>query len=129
MYTNYRKGYELERRTKKLLKENDWLVIRSPASKGETDVFATKNGENLFIQCKKTGKEKTYIRDLEPLLQIARKYKAVPVLAYAFERTPIYAFEITKNKETLDRKAKNTTLAKYLKIRELNEKFDDMLIG
>jgi len=128
MNKNYRAGYNLEYRTKKLLLKNDWLVIRSPASKGETDVFATKNGENLFIQCKKTGKEKTYIRELTPLLKLARKYQAVPILAYAFKRTPVYAREITKNNETLDRKAKNTTLEKYLKIRDLNTEFDSMIV-
>lgn len=124
MVTNYKKGYALEYRAKKLLEKNNWFVIRSPASKTPTDLYATKNGENLFIQCKKTMKEKTYITGLKEIIKQARKYKATPVIAYSFNRTPIYAKEITENKITLDKKAKNTTLQKYLKIRELTENKD-----
>ena len=129
MVTNYKRGYALEHKTRKILQKNDWLVVRSPASKSEADLYATKEGENLFVQCKKTTKDKTYIRGLEDLVKIARKYKATPILAYSFNRTPVYAKKITKNNETLDRKAKNTTLEKYLKIREINSEYDNMIIS
>ena len=130
MVTNYKRGYALEYKTKKILEENGWFVIRSPASKTPTDIYATKDGENLFIQCKKTTKDKTYIAGLKSIIKQAKKYKATPVIAYSFNRTPIYAQKITEDKITLDKKAKNTTLKKYLKIRELtkNQNYDNSMI-
>jgi|GEM_PF-928728 len=128
MVTNYKRGYALEHKTKKILEKNQWFVVRSPASKTPTDVYATKNGENLFIQCKKTTKDKTYITGLKGIIKQAKKYKATPILTYSFKRTPVYAKEITKDKETLDKKAKNTTLEKYLKIREITQENNSIII-
>ncbi len=130
MVTNYKRGYALEHKTKKILEEKGWFVVRSPASKTPTDIYATKNGENLFVQCKKTTKDKTYITGLKEIIKQAREYKATPLIAYSFQRTPVYAQEITDDKISLDKKAKNTTLKKYLEIKEIeqNKDYDNSMI-
>ncbi|MFH0986608.1 MAG: hypothetical protein V1911_01010 [Candidatus Micrarchaeota archaeon] len=128
MVTHYKVGYQLEHRARKVLEKNGWLVVRSPASKSETDLFATKNGENLFVQCKKTMNDRMSISGMDEILAVSRKYKAVPVLAYSFKGSPVYAVEITKNSYSLRAQGReNQKLEKYLIQRELNNEYDNMM--
>jgi len=129
MATNYRKGYELEHRTKQFLEKNGWLAMRSPASKTPIDLMATKEGDSLIIQCKKTTKsENMYITGLDPLLELGKKHKTIPLLVYSFHRSPLYVKEVKKPKITVHRLEKHLELEKYLKIKEIRD-YDNMIIG
>ena len=129
MVTNYRRGYQLEHRSRKIFEDNDWTVVRSPASKSPSDLYCIKKGDVIFAQCKKTSKfEHMYIYDLRPLLEMAKKQYATPLLVYSFERSPVYAKEIEDEKENVHKIDNHVELDKYLKVRELNNN-DDMIIG
>jgi Holliday junction resolvase len=109
MVTNYQKGYALEWKVKQLLKKEGWMVFRSPASKDAADLFATKAGVSVLIQAKKTSrkeKKTLYIYGLDGLIEMAQKYKAVPLLAYSFYRSPIYVTEV-KTKDIIIPKGVN----------------------
>ena len=128
---NYQRGYALEYRTKQALTKSGWLSMRSPASKTPVDILATKNGLSIIVQCKKTGvAEAMYIKDLEPFLEISRKYKAIPLLVYSFSGSPLYVKEVTEGKVSVHRLEKHVELEKQLKIIEMMQKDDDsMIIG
>ena len=51
----YRKGRDFEYAVKKNLEKHGYLVMRSPASKTPADLWAIKDGEALFVQCKLKG--------------------------------------------------------------------------
>jgi Holliday junction resolvase len=121
----------LEYRTKQALEKNGWLSMRSPASKTPVDILATKNGMSIIVQCKKTGvAEAMYLKDLQPFLDISRKYKAIPLLVYSFSGSPLYVREVTGDRVSVRRLDKHVELEKQLKIIEMTQ--DDgnsMIIG
>ncbi|MEM3412009.1 MAG: restriction endonuclease [archaeon] len=102
--TNYRKGYKFEYRLKTYFEKNGFLVLRSPASKSPLDlVVISKNKDLFFIQCKKSSKDKIYVYNLKELLELAKRYKAKPLLAFSFNRTKIFIKEIEKDAEILSK--------------------------
>jgi len=126
--TNYKRGYALEWKTKKILEDNGYLVLRSPASKSKSDLIAFDKNHKLIIQCKKTGTKgkDLYIYKLGELVRTARKYGAKPLLVYSFYYSPIYAKEVRGDSEILKVGGAHIELEKFLKIDRLNE-FDDYI--
>jgi Holliday junction resolvase len=50
--TQYRRGTDFERQTKKKLEADGWTVVKSGGSKGQMDLVAFKAGQPvLLIQC------------------------------------------------------------------------------
>jgi Holliday junction resolvase len=123
---NYKRGYNLEWKTKKILEENDYLVNRSPASKSSSDIVAFDKSNKFLIQCKKTGqKDKNlYIYGLTELVEQAKKYGAKPLLVYSFYYSPIYAKTIEGDSEILKVDGQHMELDKFLKIHRLNQGAD-----
>jgi len=127
--TNYKRGYNLEWKAKKILEDNGYLVLRSPASKSESDLIAFDKNNKLILQCKKTGTKgkDLYIYKLGELVKIARKYGAKPLLVYSFYYSPIYAKEVKGDSEILKAGGAHIELEKFLKIDKLNNEFEDYI--
>lgn len=53
MVTNYQRGTEIERKLKKMLEDNKWIVARTAASKSPCDLIAVKGRDVRFIQLKR----------------------------------------------------------------------------
>jgi Holliday junction resolvase len=115
MATNYGKGYSLEWKVKQALEEAGYFVLRSPASKSELDLIVFDRDRKLFIQCKKTGKDRLYLYGLKPLMELASRYGAKPLLAYSLYYTPIFAKEVTQDSEILRRDGGNARLEDVLR--------------
>jgi Holliday junction resolvase len=113
-YTNYKKGYALELRCKKFLEKNRYQVMRAALSKGSYDLLAVNDFNKLFIQCKKTGSDKMYLKDLKQVMRDAETVNGIPVLVYAFNRTPMYARVIKQNSYALGMKKANMTFDDFL---------------
>lgn len=78
-YTKYHYGAALERQVQNELREYGYTSLRSSASKGVIDVLAFRQGEYLFVQCKRGGR-------LDPdewndLYHLAQENNAIPLLA------------------------------------------------
>ena len=129
MTLNYKRGYNLEWKTKKILEENDYMVMRSPASKSESDLIAFDKQHKFLVQCKKTGTKgkSLYIYKLGDLVKSAKKYGAKPLLVYSFYYSPIYAKEITGDSEILKVDDRHIELEKFLKVNKLSNEFDDYI--
>ena len=52
---NYRTGRDFEHRTRAVLREAGYDVIRAAGSKTKADLVAIKPGQVLFVQCKRTA--------------------------------------------------------------------------
>ena len=115
MVKNYARGYQLEWKTKKMLEANDWIAMRSPASRSEADLIAMKGYHKLFVQCKKTSKDNLYIYGLSDLLNLAKEHKAEPLLVYGFRYTPPFVLKITADKHKMKRSDDNLLFEEYLK--------------
>ena len=107
---NYQRGYRLEYRTMKLLEKKGWKVLRSPSSKGESDLIAFNKNAKLLVQCKTTVKDALYVYGLSPLLKLAEEHDAVPVIAYSFVRTPVYGAVVAGDKFSAKKKEENEKL-------------------
>ena len=123
---SYKRGYSLEWKTKKLLEGQGYMVMRSPASKSESDLIAFDSARKFLIQCKKTGKKgkSLYIYRLGELMRSAQKHGAKPLLVYSFYYSPIYAKEVTKDSEILRTGDRHVLLEKLLK---LDQEFGDYI--
>ena len=55
MNLNYKRGYALEWKVKKIMEESGYMVLRSPASKSDSDLIAFDKEHKFLVQCKKTG--------------------------------------------------------------------------
>lgn len=55
MTNHYRTGRDFEWRTRSVLRDAGYEVIRAAGSKTKADLLAIKAGELLFIQCKRTA--------------------------------------------------------------------------
>lgn len=101
---NYQRGRAFEYRVLFLLREMDYYIIRSYASKGVADLLAVSPriehpkmkeyglilGESLFIQCKKT---KAYKKtggvgpeEMKSLARAAVRYNATVLIAHSPKR-------------------------------------------
>lgn len=129
MNINYRRGYGLEYKVKKMMENLGYMVMRSPASKSESDLIAFDSARKFLIQCKKTGKKgkHLYIYRLGELMRTAQKYGAKPLLVYSFYYSPIYAKEVTKESEILKTGDSHVPLEKLLKAGELEHEFGDYI--
>lgn len=129
MTLNYKRGYSLEWKTKKIMEDFDYMVLRSPASKSFSDLIAFDKNNKFLVQCKKTGKKgkNLYIYKLGDLVKAAKKYGAKPLLVYSFYYSPIYAKEIKGDSEILKVDDNHTELGKFLEVHKLNEKCDDYI--
>lgn len=54
MTNHYRAGRDFEWRTRAVLREAGYEVIRAAGSKTKADLLAIKSGQTLVIQCKRT---------------------------------------------------------------------------
>jgi Holliday junction resolvase len=54
--TNYRRGYEIERKLVNELREHGWTAVRSAGSHSPFDVVAVAFHKIRLIQCKRTKK-------------------------------------------------------------------------
>lgn len=78
--TNYARGADFERRVKRRLEDDGWLVLRTAGSHSPIDLFAGKLGfEPLAIQCK-SGKKKMSVKEKATLYQAAAMFRAFPVI-------------------------------------------------
>jgi Holliday junction resolvase len=129
MNTNYRRGYGLEYKVKKMMEKLGYMVLRSPASKSSSDLIAFDKKHKFLIQCKKTGqKDKNlYIYGLSELVELAKKYGAKPLLVYSFYYSPIYAKTVEGDSEILKVDGRHIELEKLLKIGRLNDETDDYI--
>ncbi|MCS7123263.1 MAG: hypothetical protein RMJ17_01670 [Candidatus Aenigmarchaeota archaeon] len=57
-----KKGYRSERKIRKLLEKNGWLVIRAAGSFGDADLVCFKNGKCIFLQVKSTKNSILYYK-------------------------------------------------------------------
>jgi Holliday junction resolvase len=77
--TRYRLGRHFEYRTRDLLRDAGYFVMRSPRSLSIVDLVAIKTGRVVFIQCKRSGGISS--TDWNKLFDLAASVGAVPVLA------------------------------------------------
>jgi hypothetical protein len=75
----YRSGVDFERAVRANLRLNGFEVVRSAGSKTKVDLVAFKQGELLFVQCKRSGRVGPAERTA--LLALAELVDAVPVVA------------------------------------------------
>lgn len=80
MHSKYAKGARFENEVKDILTEDGWIATRSAGSHGIIDVLAIKVDVKWFIQCRTSGKLSGDER--VELITLAKKHKAVPILAY-----------------------------------------------
>jgi len=111
---NYQRGYRLEYRTRKMLEGMGWKVLRSPSSKGEADLIAFNQDSKILVQCKTTVKDALYVYGLSDLVKEAKKYKAVPILAYSFLRSPVYGVVVKNDRFNAKKRADNKKLDEIL---------------
>ncbi len=67
--TNYRRGYEIERKAMLELANNGWLAIRAAGSHGPFDVWAVKD-RLMLIQMKRAKSNGSYAHVFEELTKI-----------------------------------------------------------
>lgn len=113
--TNYKRGYSLEWKAKRILDDNGYMVFRSPASKSPADIIAFNKKRKLMIQCKKTSKDTMYIYELDALIKSAKQYGATPLIVYSLRYTPIYVKKVSSEKESFTRDGDNIGFERYLK--------------
>ncbi|MDJ0270510.1 MAG: restriction endonuclease [Aigarchaeota archaeon] len=81
---SYRKGRRLEYIVRDLFLKRGWVVVRSARSK-PVDLVCMKAGRSVLVECKYS---RAYVRysEVEPLLELAEKAGAEPVVALAEKR-------------------------------------------
>ncbi|MEM4269598.1 MAG: restriction endonuclease [Candidatus Caldarchaeum sp.] len=81
---SYRKGRRLEYVVRDMFKRRGWAVVRAAASK-PVDLVCMKDGHTVVVECKHNKKYVTW-GEVEPLIQLADKAGAEPVLVLAEKR-------------------------------------------
>jgi Holliday junction resolvase len=81
---SYRKGRRLEWKVREIFRRRGWVVVRAAASK-PIDLVCLKRkmgrrSRVVLVECKYGGREVTW-KDVKPLLDIAGRVNAKPVLA------------------------------------------------
>lgn len=74
-------GADAERRVRRVLEDLDYLVVRAAASKGCADLLAIRPGGGVLLIQVKRGAGRMRPREWNELLEVARRYGALPVLA------------------------------------------------
>lgn len=87
MTTNYRRGYQFERKVKKKLESAGHLVVRSGGSKIPDLVVITPTSRFL-VECKKSGRLTQ--KEKNKYLQIQKKYGLIAYLAFPGEGDIIF---------------------------------------
>ncbi len=84
---SYRKGRRLEYAVRDIFQRRGWVVVRSARSK-PVDLVCMKEGRSVLVECKYS---RAYVRfkEVEPLLELAEKAGAEPVVALAEKRGKI----------------------------------------
>jgi len=99
-----RKGRRFEYTVRDYLRCMGYEVIRSAGSRGPADLLAGDGRHVLAIQCKINGDIRP--RERERLVEFARKFRAMPVLAFkgkkGVEFRYVHPSRCTVNKELLD---------------------------
>ncbi len=78
--SQYSRGANFERRVKRYLEEQGWVVFRSAGSHSPADLIALKTGEVNLIQCKLHGAISK--KDREILKTLADELQVGVMLAY-----------------------------------------------
>jgi len=78
--TNYKRGYNFEKRVQKALEDKGYFVVRSAGSKGPVDLVAIDDGQVYLIQCKRQGHMPP--QEWNNLFLISSKLRAMPLLAH-----------------------------------------------
>lgn len=86
--TKYSKGARFENEVKDILTEDDWLAVRAAGSHGIVDILADKHGEVWMIQCRTNGN--LSLNERQELISLAKKHKAVPILAYKSSKGVVF---------------------------------------
>ncbi|MEM1940850.1 MAG: restriction endonuclease [Candidatus Caldarchaeum sp.] len=81
---SYRKGRRLEYVVRDVFKRRGWAVVRAAASK-PVDLVCMKDGHTVVVECKHNKRYVTW-GEVEPLVQLAEKAGAEPVLVLAEKR-------------------------------------------
>lgn len=77
--SNYQRGRALEHRVRTHLRAQGYEVLRTAGSKSKIDLVAIKQGQILFVQCKRSGALPP--AEWNALWDLALMAGAVPVLA------------------------------------------------
>lgn len=92
--THYQAGRVKEWRTRDLLVEAGYYVVRAAGSKGKVDLVALRLGEPpLLVQCKINGKLGP--AEWNELYEVAQRTGGTPVLATTPPRKPITFWLLT----------------------------------
>ena len=79
MTTNYKRGYEFERKVRIDMEGHGYIAIRSPSSRTPADVYCIGVGKLVFIQCKRDG---TLLpKEWNKFLAYCESVGATPILA------------------------------------------------
>ncbi len=84
---SYRKGRRLEYAVRDIFLRRGWVVVRSARSK-PVDLVCMKKGRSVVVECK-YGRAYVRFKEVEPLLELAEKAGAEPVVALAVKRGKI----------------------------------------
>ncbi len=110
MATPYQRGTAFEHRVKAELEKAGYLVMRSPGSKSPSDLVAIPpvsgpgswvlDGRPLLVQCKLRGVISRAER--KALRELAAKYMATSILAYALQQRGMVHFKVLLDNEDRD---------------------------
>jgi len=80
--SNYHKGYKFEKEVIQFYKDQGYFCLRSAGSHTPVDVLAIDDLSNhvFFIQCK-YGNTRMTGKEIQSLLDLAKRYGATPILA------------------------------------------------
>lgn len=106
--SNYARGRDLEHRVRTHLREEGYEVMRTAGSKSKVDLIAIKQGQILFVQCKRSGALPP--AEWNALWDLAQMVGAVPVLAEQLTRGRKY-WRLTGRKDQPGRRQPYVELA------------------
>lgn len=107
MSSNYEKGRALEHRVRAHLREEGFEVLRTAGSKSKVDLVALKQGQILFVQCKRSGALPP--AEWNALWDLALMVGAIPVLAEQLVRGRKY-WRLTGRKDVPGKRQPYTEL-------------------
>lgn len=84
---SYGRGRRLEYRVRDLFASRGWVVVRGAASK-PVDLVCMKRGRSVLVECK-YGRRSVGSREVKPLIKLAERAGAEPILALAEKRGTI----------------------------------------
>lgn len=85
MKNPYKKGARLERRTKKRLEDDGYLVIRSAGSHGPVDLVCFKGVEPVrLVQVKANFSEVAAMKELKRIRKLFHEYAPIDVEVWSY---------------------------------------------